>query len=101
VAIEVTDEKPPGPARWLRLAAGAVIAWTGATSAVLMPPAAAVADPAGDPCGLAVSFLCRFMPMAPTLDGDVDLTKQQPSADPADPQTTAPPLADICTNGCI
>ncbi|MGH3644802.1 MAG: fibronectin-binding protein [Mycobacterium sp.] len=64
-------------------------------------PGRAAADPGDDPCTLAVSFLCRFVPMAPSLDGDVDLTKQQPPADPADPRTAAPPLTDICTSGCI
>jgi hypothetical protein len=101
VRIEVTDGRPGGRVRWIGLAAAAVIAGTGVAAASLMPPAAAVADPADDPCSLAVSFLCHFMPMAPNLDGDVDLTNQQPPADPADPRTTAPPLTDICTGGCI
>jgi hypothetical protein len=101
VPIEVMDRKPARRGRWIRLAAATVIAGTGVASTALLPPPAVVADPADDPCSLAVSFLCRFMPMAPNLDGDVDLTKQQPPADPADPPTTAPPVADICTSGCI
>ncbi|MDT5080434.1 MAG: hypothetical protein QOJ80_5071 [Mycobacterium sp.] len=38
----------------------------------------ASADPVEDPCQLAVTFLCRFFPIAPGLDHDVDL-----SGDPA------------------
>jgi hypothetical protein len=45
----------------------------------LMPPVA-TADPDDDPCGLAVNLFCRFLPIAPELDGDVDLTKQVPPA---------------------
>jgi hypothetical protein len=52
----------------------------------LMPPVA-TADPDDDPCGLAVNLFCRFLPMAPELDGDVDLTKQLP---PAPPTPTMP-----------
>lgn len=47
----------------------------GSQIAVAVP---SVADTADDPCGLAVSFLCRFMPIAPDLDGDVDLTTPLP-----------------------
>jgi hypothetical protein len=47
----------------------------------------ATADPDDDPCGLAVNLFCRFLPMAPELDGDVDLTKQLP---PAPPTPTMP-----------
>jgi hypothetical protein len=101
VPIEVTDGKPAGRVRWIRLASAAAVAGIAIASTGLTSPARAVADPAEDPCSLAVSFLCHFMPMAPNLDGDVDLTKQQPPADPADPQTTAPPLTDICISGCI
>jgi hypothetical protein len=45
----------------------------------LMPPVA-TADPDDDPSGLAVNLFCRFLPIAPELDGDVDLTKQPPPA---------------------
>lgn len=37
--------------------------------------APAGADSADDPCQLAVTFLCKFMFIAPTLDHDVDLTQ--------------------------
>jgi hypothetical protein len=60
--------------------------------------APAIADPSEDPCQLAVSFLCKFVPMAPELDGDVDLTKQVPVMDPAvAPCESRPP--DICSAG--
>jgi hypothetical protein len=51
----------------------------GVAAAALGLAAPAAADPADDPCQLAVSFLCRFVPMAPELDHDVDLT-QDPGA---------------------
>jgi len=58
------------------------------------------ADPSDDPCSLAVTFFCRFVPMAPDLVGDVDLTKQLPPADPAAPAPDSLPPADLCARGC-
>jgi hypothetical protein len=59
----------------------------------------AAADNSDGPCTLAVSFLCRMVPMAPDLDHDMDLTTQLPSADanlpPAD--SSGP---KVCGNGC-
>jgi hypothetical protein len=86
---------------WVRLTAVTVIVWIGVVVAGSTAPATAMADPADDPCGLAVSLLCRFVPVAPELDGDVDLTKQQPPADPADPAPDALPSAELCAGGCI
>jgi hypothetical protein len=57
----------------------AVIVALGVTAAALGVAAPAGADPADDPCQLAVALLCRFVPMAPDLDHDVDLT-QDPGA---------------------
>jgi hypothetical protein len=60
----------------------------------------ASADGGDDPCELAATFLCRFLPIAPELDGDVDLSKQLP---PADGPTVAvePQIpADQCTPRC-
>jgi hypothetical protein len=51
----------------------------------------------GSPCDLAVSFFCRFVPIAPDLDGDVDLSTQLP---PAPPDESLPPV-DICARGCM
>jgi hypothetical protein len=70
----------------------------GAQAALASP---SVADPADDPCALEVSFICRFVPIAPGLDGDVDLTKQQPPADPGAPTPDSRPPADICSAGCV
>jgi hypothetical protein len=60
----------------------------------------ASADTPDDPCGLAVSFFCRFIPIAPDLDGDVDLTKHMPPADPAALVPDSLPPVDICARGC-
>jgi hypothetical protein len=57
----------------------AVIIALGVVAGALGLAPTAGADPADDPCQLAVSFLCRFVPMAPDLDHDVDLT-QDPGA---------------------
>jgi hypothetical protein len=70
----------------------------------------AAADPGGDPCQLAVTFLCKFMPIAPDLDHDIDLTQgaatvngrsmpQLPAAGPAADESTPPP--SVCAMGCI
>lgn len=52
-------------------------------------PAVARADPGDDPCSHAMVMVCRFVPILPTLDGDVDLTGQPPPADPAYPDFAA------------
>jgi hypothetical protein len=57
----------------------AVIVALGMLAAAFVVAAPAGADPSDDPCQLAVTFLCRFVPMAPDLDHDVDLT-QDPGA---------------------
>ena len=57
-------------------------------------PASAVPD---NPCDLAFSFLCRFVPTAPELEGDVDLSTQVPLAPPDE---SLPP-GDICARGCM
>jgi hypothetical protein len=41
-----------------------------------------------------------MVPLAPNLDGDLDLTKQQPPADPNAPAPDSLPPADICARGC-
>jgi hypothetical protein len=78
----------------LRLSIGFV-----SLSTFLAGPASA--DPAGDPCGLAMSFFCRLLPIAPDLDGDIDLTKELPPDDPAAPPPDSLPPADICARGCV
>jgi hypothetical protein len=47
--------------------------------------APASAEPGDDPCQLAATFLCRFVPMAPDLDHDIDLTQQPGTAVDAGP----------------
>lgn len=78
---------------------GAVV---GAALAALVCAGPAGADPGSDPCELAVTFLCRFMPIAPNLDHDVDLTQSSatingtavPQIPASDPHAgvTAPPV---------
>jgi hypothetical protein len=74
--------------------AGVVVAQT-----VLAVPS--LAAPSNDPCPLQMALMCRFLPIAPDLDGDVDLSKQPP-AGPTDPASRpdATPPADVCARGC-
>jgi hypothetical protein len=73
-----------------------------ATLAVgLLLSAPATAEPGDNPCELAVNFLCKFVPIAPDLDHDVDLTQQQPPADPNAPPPESLPVVDPCAAGCI
>jgi hypothetical protein len=65
---------------------------------MLAAPAGAV--PGDNPCELAVNFLCRFVPIAPDLEGDVDLTRQQ-QVDPNAPPPDSLPAVDPCAAGCI
>ena len=59
------------------------------------------ADPVDNPCDLAINYFCKFIPIAPDLEGDVDLTKDQPPADPNAPPPDSLPVADPCAAGCI
>ena len=77
------------------------IAVVSALAAGVLLAAPASAEPGDNPCDLAVNFFCRFVPIAPHLEGDVDLTQQQPPADPAAPPPESLPPADICASGCI
>jgi hypothetical protein len=71
--------------------------------------APAAADTDDDPCQLAVTFLCKFVPIAPDLDHDIDLT-QKPATVNGQTLPEMPggnldvedgPPAPICLNGCI
>ena len=84
---------------WLRLVAVMVIASISVAVVGWVAPARAVADPADDPCPLAAALFCRFVPIAPELDGDVDLTTQVPPADPRLPAPDPPPVG-VCARGC-
>jgi hypothetical protein len=77
-----------------------ILAVSAALAAATLLAVPANADPGDNPCELAVSFLCRFVPVAPGLDHDLDLTQQQP----VDPNAVPPdslPVADPCAAGCI
>lgn len=52
-------------------------------SALVLTPAVG-ATPGENPCGLAINLLCRFVPIAPDLDHDIDLTQ------PAGPDNPVP-----------
>jgi hypothetical protein len=62
--------------------------------------APADADPGDNPCELAVNFLCQFVPIAPDLDHDIDLTQVQP-VDPNAPPPESLPVVNPCAAGCI
>ena len=77
------------------------IAAVSALAAAVFLAVPASAEPGDNPCDLAVNFFCRFVPIAPHLEGDVDLTQQLPPADPNAPPPESLPPADICASGCI
>jgi hypothetical protein len=70
-----------------------------ATAVFLAVPASA--QPGDNPCDLAINFFCRFVPIAPDLEDDIDLTQQQPPADPNAPLPESLPPLDPCAAGCI
>ena len=78
-----------------------MIATVAACGAAVLFAAPAAAQPGDNPCDLAATFLCRFVPMAPDLDHDVDLTQQLPPADPNAPLPDTLPVLDPCAAGCI
>jgi hypothetical protein len=87
------------PVRRARILTHATALLVGIT---LMPTA--VAAPAGgapgdDPCRLAIA--CAFLPIAPDLDGDVDLTKQLPPGYSPEPQISSLPPVNPCLRGCV
>lgn len=79
----------------------AAIALVSAIGAAVFLAVPASAEPGDNPCELAVTFLCKFVPIAPHLEGDVDLTQQLPPVDPNAPLPESLPPADICAAGCI
>ena len=72
-----------------------------ALAAGVLMAAPAAAEPGNNPCEFAVSYFCRFVPTAPDLEGDVDLTQQQPPVDPNAPPPESLPVVDPCAAGCI
>ncbi|MGU3652782.1 fibronectin-binding protein [Mycolicibacterium sp. A43C] len=79
--------------------ATAVAASIAASIASVVMASPVHAEPVDEPCALAVSLLCRFVPIAPSLDGDVDYTQQQPGAGILAPESAQP--VDPCISGCI
>lgn len=78
-----------------------MIAAVSAIGAAVLLAVPAGAQPGDNPCELAVTFLCKFVPIAPHLEGDIDLTQQLPPADPNAPPLESLPPADPCAAGCI
>jgi hypothetical protein len=78
-----------------------VIAAAATLTTGLLLAAPATAEPGDNPCELAVNFLCRLVLIAPDLEGDVDLTQQQPPLDPNAPPPESLPVVDPCAAGCI
>ena len=77
----------------------ASLAAVGALAASLLLATPASAEP-DSPCELAINFLCRFVPVAPDLDHDIDLTQQHP-VDPNAPPPDSLPAVNPCAAGCI
>jgi len=71
-----------------------------AMAAAALFAAPAHADPGDNPCEFAINYFCKFLPIAPDLEGDVDLTQQQP-VDPNAPPPDSLPAADPCEPACV
>lgn len=76
------------------------IAAAAALAAATFLATPASADPGDNPCEFAINYFCKFIPMAPELEGDIDLTQQQP-VDPNAPPPESLPVVDPCAAGCI
>jgi hypothetical protein len=68
-----------------------------ALGATVFASAPVSADTVDDPCTLQVTFLCQLMPIAPGVEGDIDLTAELPSS----PNAEFAPPADPCAFGCV
>jgi hypothetical protein len=77
------------------------IAVLSAVGAAVLAAVPASAEPADNPCEFAVNYFCKFIPIAPDLEGNVDLTQQLPPADPNAPPPESLPVLDPCAAGCI
>ena len=76
-----------------------LVATTTLTAGLLLA-APASADPGDNPCELAISYFCKFIPIAPDLDHDIDVTQAQ-QVDPNAPPPDSLPAIDPCMAGCI
>lgn len=91
--------------RWKMKASIIAVAAIASAVGVAAP---ASADPVDDPCQLGVTLLCRFMPMAPGLDHDIDLTQgsgtvngqQLPQTPDGGPLPDGTPPVSPCPLGC-
>jgi hypothetical protein len=77
-----------------------VIVAAAALAAATFLATPAGADPGDNPCEFAIKYFCKFIPMAPDLEGDIDLTQQLP-VDPNAPPPESLPAVDPCAAGCI
>jgi hypothetical protein len=78
-----------------------MIATVSAVSAATYMAVPASAEPGDNPCEFAINYFCKFIPMAPELEGNVDLTQQLPPADTNAPPPESLPPVDPCAAGCI
>ena len=78
----------------------ALIIVTSAVAAAAFFATPANADPGDNPCELAISYFCKFVPIAPDLDHDIDVTQGQ-QVDPTAPPPESRPVFDPCAAGCI
>ena len=78
-----------------------VIGAAAALAAGILLATPANAEPGDNPCEFAINYFCRFIPIAPDLERDIDLTKDQPPADPNAPPPDSLPVVDPCAGGCI
>ena len=62
--------------------------------------ASAQADP-GEPCAGTVALICRFVPVMPDQEGDIDLTTDQPAAPPGPAPMEAQLPPDLCAGVCL
>lgn len=74
-----------------------LVAAAGIGAVVLAAPGHA--EPVDEPCPLTVSLLCRFVPIAPSLDGDIDYSQNHSGEGILAPESALP--VDPCVSGCI
>jgi hypothetical protein len=77
---------------WQKLRVVVLMVGVGCAVGWLAPPASA--DDGDRPqCPLSLALMCRLLPVAPDMDGDLDLTTNQPAPGP---QEQLPPPVDPC-----
>lgn len=78
-----------------------LIAAAAALAAETLFAVPASAEPGDNPCEFAINYFCKFIPIAPDLEGDVDLTKDRPPANLNAPPPDSLPVVDPCAAACI